>query len=317
MRFGVHTLCGSENKKNGTAEEHGQQSKKTQMPSTLSPFRYPGGKSRLRPKILSWIRNLGYRPQHFVEPFAGGSSVGLAVAELDLADHVTLVELDPGVSAVWEVIFNGDASALAARIRKFVLTRKSARETLKRRDPDLISRAFCCLLLNRISRGGVIAPGAGWLNYGEAGKGILSRWYPETLAKRIETIHAFRKKVSFIHGDGLEVLGNFSSTPHTVAFVDPPYVTKGRGAGIRLYTHHDVDSEKVFEIVRSFSGPMIITYHRSDIVRREAMVAKIQCRTVYMHTAHTVSKRQLILYKAGANGAVPLLGPTQGLRNSL
>ena len=49
-------------------------------PTTLSPFRYPGGKSGLRPKIIEWIRRLGYRPNNFVEPFAGGSSVGLAVA---------------------------------------------------------------------------------------------------------------------------------------------------------------------------------------------------------------------------------------------
>lgn len=49
-----------------------------------------------------------------------------------------------------------------------------------------------------------MAPGAGLLNYGEAGKGIHSRWYPETLAKRIESIYALRKKLTFIHEDGLQ-----------------------------------------------------------------------------------------------------------------
>ena len=275
-----------------------------QKPSTLSPFRYPGGKSALRPKIIGWIRSLGYRPRYFIEPFAGGSSVGLAVAELDLADHITLVEIDPDVAAVWAVILDGDAYGLADRVRKFVLTKESAHKTLKSNDLDPVSRAFRCLLLNRISRGGIIAPGAGWLNYGEGGKGIRSRWYPETLAKRIESIHALRRKVSFVQGDGLEVLRDFSSTPLAVAFVDPPYIAKGRGAGLRLYSCHGVDSEKVFEIARSFSGPMIITYHRSEIVRREAIAAGIECHTVTMHTAHTVSKRQLILYKSGLNGAV-------------
>ena len=276
----------------------------TQSPSTLSPFRYPGGKSGLRSRIISWIRHLGYRPQHFVEPFAGGSSVGLAVAELDLADHITLVEIDPEVAAVWTVILDGDADGLADRVREFVLTKKSAHEILKSNDLDPVSRAFRCLLLNRISRGGIIAPGAGWLNYGEGGKGIRSRWYPETLAKRIESIHALRKKISFVEGDGLEVLKDFSFTPLAVAFVDPPYIAKGRGAGLRLYSCHDVDSKKVFEIARTFSGPMIITYHRSEIVRREAIAAGIECHTVNMHTAHTVSKRQLILYKSGLNGTV-------------
>jgi DNA adenine methylase len=282
----------------------GEMTATLQSPSTLSPFRYPGGKSGLRTKIISWIRSLGYRPEHFIEPFAGGASVGLAMAELDLADHVTLVEIDPGVAAVWKVILNSQADAFAARIRKFPLTKTSARETIDAIDRDQVSRAFRCLLLNRISRGGIMAPGAGWLNYGEEGKGIRSRWYPETLAKRIESIHALRKKISFVQGDGLEVLKDFSSTPFAVAFVDPPYSAKGRGAGLRLYSCHDVDSKKVFEIARTFSGPMIITYHRSEIVRREAIAAGIECHTVNMHTAHTVSKRQLILYKSGLNGTV-------------
>src|SRR5437016_6380804 len=276
-----------------------------QTPSTLSPFRYPGGKSGLRSKIIRWLGDLGFRPQHFLESFAGGASVGLAVAELDLADHVTLVEIDPDVAAIWKVILNGSANALADRVRKFVLTDVSARKTLNSSGHDLVSRAFRCLLLNRISRGGIIAPGAGWLKLGEDGKGIHSRWYPETLAKRIESIHALRKKLTFIHGDGLETLRTFSSTPHTVAFVDPPYVVNGRGAGLRLYRHHDIECGELFKIARSFSGPMIITYHRSDVVQREAAATGIECHTVNMHTAHTVSKRQLILYKSGLNGAKP------------
>jgi DNA adenine methylase len=149
-----------------------------------------------------------------------------------------------------------------------------------------------------------MAPGAGWLNYGEAGKGIHSRWYPETLARRIESIHALRNKLTFIEGDGLQTLRDFSSTPHTAAFVDPPYVVKKRGAGLRLYRYHNVDCEGLFKVIQHFSGPMIVTYHRSEVVQREANAAGIKCRTVNMHTAHDVAKRQLILYKSGTNGAV-------------
>src|ERR1700726_2877216 len=287
------------------SEQHPEPARTTsaRQASTLSPFRYPGGKSGLRSKIMNRLRDLGFRPEHFVEPFAGGASVGLAVAELGLADHVTLVELDPDVAAVWMAILNGHANALANRIRKFVLTKRSVRETLNNGNRDLVSRAFRCLLLNRIARGGVMAPGAGWLNYGEAGKGICSRWYPETLANRIKSIHALRKKLTFIAGDGLQTLRDFSSTPHTVAFVDPPYVVNGRGAGRRLYRYHNVDCEELFEIIRNFSGPMIVTYHRSKVVQREAVAAGAKCRTVVMRTSHSV-KRELIFYKAGSNGAV-------------
>jgi DNA adenine methylase len=272
-------------------------------PSTLSPFRYPGGKSALRPKIISWIRNLGYRPKYFIEPFAGGSSVGLAIGELDLADSVIFAELDPDVAAVWNVILNGQAHAFAAKIRNFHLSKASVRATLAANVDDQLARAFRCLLQNRISRGGIIAPGAGILNQGEEGKGIHSRWYPETLAKRVELIHALRHKLTFGEGDGLEVLREFSSKSETVAFVDPPYVAKGRGAGLRLYRYHELDYKKLFGVIRNFSGAMIITYHRSELVEREAKAAGITCRSVNMHTAHDVAKRQLILYKPASNVA--------------
>jgi DNA adenine methylase len=275
-------------------------------PSTLSPFRYPGGKSALRPKVIAWVRDLGYRVKHFVEPFAGGSSVGLAIAELDLADSVVLAELDPDVAAVWNIILNGHARAFAAKIRKFKLNKTSAREILGADIRDRFGRAFRCLLQNRISRGGIMAPGCGVLNYGEAGKGIRSRWYPETLATRIEVIHALRHKIHFVEGDGLKILRRFSSTPQTAAFVDPPYVVRGRGAGLRLYRYHDVDCDELFKAIRNFNGPMIITYHRCDIVEREAKAAGIQCRTVTMHTAHKISKRELILYKSSTNSTALL-----------
>jgi DNA adenine methylase len=269
-------------------------------PSTLSPFRYPGGKSRLQATIIKWMSHLGFRPTHFVEPFAGGASVGLAVAELDLADHVTLAEIDPDVSAVWDVVLNGHATALADRISSFRLSRATAAEVIAREPTDQLARAFRCLLLNRISRAGIMAPGAGWLNQGEDGHGIQSRWYPKTLSHRIASTNALRHKLTFVQRDGLQVLKEFANHQSAVAFVDPPYAVNGRGAGQRLYAHHNVNCDELFKIVKNFRGPMIITYHRSVIVERLAKIAGIRCHTITVHTGHTRSKRELIMYKAAA-----------------
>lgn len=267
-------------------------------PSTLSPFRYPGGKSRLRTKIIKWISELGFRPTHFVEPFAGGASVGLAVAELDLADHVTLVEIDPDVSAVWDVVLNGQATVFAERISTFRLNRTTAAEVIACEPTDQLSRAFRCLLLNRISRAGIMAPGAGWLNRGEADHGISSRWYPETLSDRVTLTNALREKITFFERDGLEVLREFAEQPYAVAFVDPPYVVNGRGAGQRLYTHHDVDCEELFKAIKMFAGPMVITYHRSVVVERLADAVGLERHTITVQTGHAHPKRELIMYKA-------------------
>ena len=99
-------------------------------------------------------------------------------------------------------------------------------------------KAFRTILKNKVNRGGILAPGAGLQKFGENGKGLMSRWYPATLQKRIEGIQTVRSKMKFIEGDGLEVLrlrANIESVD-SAFFIDPPYTVSGKRAGSRLST---------------------------------------------------------------------------------
>jgi len=78
---------------------------------------------------------------------------------------------------------------------------------------------------------------------GKNRRGITSRWYPETLQKRIAVIHQMRERFTFIQGDGSEVMLNNADSPDTVHFIDTPYTAPGKGAGRRLYTHFIVDPD--------------------------------------------------------------------------
>ena len=69
-----------------------------------SPFRYPGGKTWLVPRVRQWLRSLDARPSMLVEPFAGGGIISLTAVFEDLAEHAVLVELDRDVAAVWQII---------------------------------------------------------------------------------------------------------------------------------------------------------------------------------------------------------------------
>src|SRR5215218_124549 len=64
-----------------------------------SPFRYPGGKTWLVPRIRQWLLYRTPRPSEFLEPFAGGGIVSLTVAFEKLAGQVTMVELDEHLAA--------------------------------------------------------------------------------------------------------------------------------------------------------------------------------------------------------------------------
>jgi hypothetical protein len=64
-----------------------------------------------------------------------------------------------------------------------------------------------------------------------------------------------------------------------------------------LYAYHDVDCEKLFKIVRTFAGAMVVTYHRSVVVKRLAARAGLEIHTIKVQTGHTRPKRELIMYK--------------------
>jgi DNA adenine methylase len=78
-----------------------------------SPFRYPGGKTWLVPRIRLWLKSLEPEPKELIEPFAGGAIVGLTAAFEELVERVTLVELDADVAAVWRTVLGEHADFLA------------------------------------------------------------------------------------------------------------------------------------------------------------------------------------------------------------
>jgi DNA adenine methylase len=260
-----------------------------------TPFRYPGGKTWLVPHVRRWLASLPARPVEFIEPFAGGAIIGMTVAAERLADHVTLVELDQDVAAVWETIINGDAEWLADRISTFDLTEDNVERALSKEHTSLRERAFQTILKNRVNRGGILAPGAGKLRYGENGKGIKSRWYPETLSKRILDIVKYRDSITFVTGDGLETLRKNSDRSNAAFFIDPPYTAAGKKAGTRLYTHYDVDHQELFKIIHSLSGSFLVTYDDAEPVRQLAKSHGLDVELVPMKNTHHAKMKELLI----------------------
>lgn len=262
-----------------------------------SPFRYPGGKTWLVPRVRRW---LAWRacPGEFIEPFAGGGIIGLTVAFERLAQHVTMVELDADVAAVWQTILSDDGSEwLASEILAFDMTRDAVVDALARTPDSIPERAFQTILKNRVCHGGILAAGSGLLKAGENGRGLRSRWYPETLARRIRAIAAVRDRITFIHGDGLDALAEGASDARATFFIDPPYTVPGKGkrAGSRLYTHADLDHERLFGLTHALTGDFLMTYDAAEEVMRLAERYGFACRTIPMKNTHHAQIRELLV----------------------
>lgn len=257
----------------------------------LSPFRYPGGKSWFVKTTRKWLESQPSRPKILVEPFAGGAGISLAAVHEKLVDQAVFAEIDRDVAATWKTILNGEAKWLADEITSFRISRKQVEKVLARTPATRRRRAFRCLLWNRTSRGGVITKGAGLIREGEDGNGLRSRWYPDTLAKRIKTISSFKSKLTFTQSNGFNLIRKYIRHKRAVFFVDPPYTKAAR----RLYSHWKIDHEALFEVLAQAKGAILMTYDDTKEIRNLARFYGFQIRRISMRTSHHENKCELMI----------------------
>lgn len=261
-----------------------------------SPFRYPGGKTWLVPRVFRWLNVYESAPALFIEPFAGGAIVGLSVAFEGLAEHVILVELDQQVGAVWDTIISLDEGPwLAEKILSFRLTHKNVDALLDDEPDSTRERAFQTIVKNRVYHGGILAAGSGKIKNGENGRGLSSRWYPQTLSKRILDISAIRNRLSFVQGDGLDVMREHSNRKDVVFFIDPPYTASKKRPGSRLYTHWQLDHDCLFATSAKANGDFLMTYDNVDEVKKLAEEYGFDMKAVAMKNTHHARLSELLI----------------------
>lgn len=256
-----------------------------------SPFRYPGGKTWLIPTVREWLKQNQKSVSELIEPFAGGGIVSLTAAFERIADHITMVEMDEEIAAVWKVILSDDNKWLADRILSYDLTIDNVTAELDNHNKKLHDIAFCTILKNRIFHGGILAKGSGIIKNGENGKGIASRWYPKTLHDRIVAISYIKDKISFIPGDAFEIIEKNVDNDKAYFFIDPPYTVAGK----RLYTHFDIDHERLFALTAQIKGKFMLTYDDTTEIRQLADKYGLDYRTIPMKTTHHLQKNEIII----------------------
>ena len=260
-----------------------------------SPFRYPGGKTWFVPTFRCWIAGMRRKPKILIEPFAGGGIISLTALFENLVKGVVMAELDDEIASVWESITQGNAAWLAERIINFHLTKDTVVNEINKAPDSQRERAFQTILKNRTFHGGILAEGAGLLKHGENGKGILSRWYPGTIAKRLLNIGNIAHRIDFRHDDGLKVMKEYTYSDDSVFFVDPPYTAGGKKAGKRLYNHYDLDHQLLFRTCKSLKGDFLITYDNAEEVKKMARDHGFQMRLIPMTNTHHAAMEELVI----------------------
>ena len=149
-----------------------------------------------------------------------------------------------------------------------------------------------------------MAPGASLVKNGEKGRGVASRWYPQTLAQRIREIGRFRNRIEFLAADAFGVIPDYLNFADAAFFIDPPYTAGGKRAGKRLYLHNEVDHARLFDLMAQAKGFVMMTYDDVPEPRAWAEQQGFIVQTVPMLNTHHAPMFELVITNTVAARAV-------------
>lgn len=227
-----------------------------------SPLRYPGGKRKVSNFVKLLLLENDLTGGEYVEPYAGGASVALALLFESYASHIHINDIDRSVYAFWHAVLE-DTDRLCARIRntKVTITQWYRQRAVQAAtDPDELDLAFSTFFMNRCNRSGIITGGIiGGKDQNGPWK-LDARYNKADLIRRIEKIARFRSRISLTSTDAHDFLTTWTTPPDepTFIYLDPPYYVKGAGLYENFYEHeHHVEIAKR---VRQLKTPWIVSY---------------------------------------------------------
>lgn len=265
----------------------------------LSPLRYPGGKRRLVNFMKAIIQQNGLLNGAYIEPYAGGASVGLALLFDGYVNYIYINDLDRSVYAFWYSVLH-KTEELAQLIQKTPVT---INEWYKQRDvqknkkrESLIRLGFSTFFLNRTNRSGIISGGV------IGGKGQNGDWKLDCrfnkleLVERIRNIAEYKQKISLYNKDA----SSFIQTElpeienNALIYLDPPYYVKGQQM---LYVNYyePGDHEAISNLISRVNQKWIISY--DDVPEIRSLYKRYKSLAYKLHyTAQDKYKGNEILF---------------------
>ena len=130
---------------------------------------------------------------------------------------------------------------------------------------------------------------------GENGKGVASRWYPETLTRRLRDITEHADRIGFCETEGMKLLQALLGNRESVVFVDPPYTAGTKRAGKRLYTCNEMDHSRLFEMLDDSGVDFLMTYNRAQEIESLIRKHRFHAVQVLMKNTHHARIPELVI----------------------
>lgn len=237
--------------------------------TSLSPLRYPGGKSKIAPIISRIISENGLNNSLLFEPFCGGAGIGLNLLFTGVIDHLVINDMDFGVASLWRAILD-DSEGLIDKIERVKITIDEWKFQKTLADSrDWREAGFSTLFLNRCNRSGILKGGCiGGMK--QDGKWKLdARFNKVKLIEKIRKINSYREKILIYNRDILDfwkkIAIPMSELTRTVAYLDPPYWNQGKSLYRKYFTREQHIS--LAEMLENTNIPFILSYDDVESVK--------------------------------------------------
>lgn len=240
------------------------------MPTTYTPLRYPGGKTKLYDYVKTLIEYNALRGCTYVEPYAGGAGLSIKLLLKNDVQSIIINDYDPAIYAFWYSVLNHTPDLcqmiddVHINIEEWYKQKKIYEsQNIKNR----LELGFATFFLNRTNVSGVIQGGViGGLKQQGHYK-LYDRFNKKNLIKKILQISERKKQIALCNMDAINFIQSkyISSSNSLFVYLDPPYVKKGSS----LYKNSYIDKNHVHlaTIIKQCSFKWMITYDAEPLIK--------------------------------------------------
>lgn len=208
------------------------------MPRTLSPLRYPGGKTQLYDFVKHTITLNKLSNTIYCEPFSGGSGVAIALLLANDVEQVILNDFDISIYSIWHAILN-DADKFIKGIEDMPITieewnnQKTIYNQRLSQDPQEydFDLALATFFLNRTNRAGIITGGPIGGHSQKSKYDLGCRFNKSDLINKIKNINKQKERIQLYNLDAVDLVNNILLTKdpqNLFTYFDPPYYKQGQ-----------------------------------------------------------------------------------------
>ncbi len=259
------------------------------MPATLTPLRYPGGKTKYANLFVDIISANDLRDYTFVEVFAGGAGAAVSLLLKGYAKSLVLNDLDIAIYSFWQSVkeYPDELIKLIQSTRVSMAEWKRQKAIYERKDAsNPLVLGFATFFMNRCNHSGILEarPIGGMQQDGDYN--IKSRYNKTTAIKKIKTIAEYADSIEVYNLDGiafLRLLKQKYQDRKCFVYLDPPYYQKGPALYLN-HLQHD-DHKALRDSILNCPFPWLLSYDdHEEIVNLYRNRACTLYRNVLRHT---------------------------------